>query len=105
FLEELTKLLLVVQPLEHNSPVVPASLNDLLSAQLDRLGPTRRVAQIASVIGRSFSLQMLASVMSDTELESALDQLLAARILIRDYGDGADTYSFRHALLRDAAYR
>jgi class 3 adenylate cyclase len=107
FLEELTKLLLAVQPLDPSDPMVPESLNDLLAVQLDRLGPTRGVAQIASVIGRTFSKQMLTSVTghTDTEIESALDQLLAAGMLIRDHSDAAETYAFRHALLRDAAYR
>ena len=107
FLEELTKLLLVIQPLDRSSPVVPESLIDLLTAQLDRLGATRRVAQIASVIGRTFSRHMLASVTgyADTELEGTLDQLLAAGMFIRDRGEAEETYSFRHVLLRDAAYR
>lgn len=107
FLEELTKLLLAVQPLDPNRPAVPESLSDLLAAQLDRLGPMRPVAQVAAAIGRAFPREMLALAWghSDAEVESALDQLLAAGILVRDRSDAAQTYAFRHALLRDAAYR
>src|SRR6476661_7017607 len=41
---------------------IPMTLQDLLSARLDALGPGKVVAQLGSVLGRSFSREMLARV-------------------------------------------
>jgi class 3 adenylate cyclase len=41
---------------------VPATLHASLLARLDRLGPAKEIAQIAAVIGRDFSYELLASV-------------------------------------------
>jgi class 3 adenylate cyclase len=106
FLEELTKLFLASDAGRLDDRRAPESLSDLLSSQLDRLGATRSVAQVAAVIGRAFPREMLAQACgrSATEIDTAIDQLLAAGILVRSGGDGAEAFTFRHALLRDAAY-
>ncbi|HVU31452.1 MAG TPA: adenylate/guanylate cyclase domain-containing protein, partial [Sphingomicrobium sp.] len=39
---------------------LPMSLQDSLLARLDRLGPAKRIAQVASVIGRRFTSEVLA---------------------------------------------
>jgi hypothetical protein len=41
---------------------IPPTLQQSLTARLDRLGPAREVAQIASVIGRGFSYPLLRAV-------------------------------------------
>jgi class 3 adenylate cyclase len=107
FLEELTRFVLSGEQSQSAAVAVPESLSDLLAAQLDRLGPTRLVAQTASVIGRVFSRRMLALCAGcpELELDASLDQLVAAGILVRDRMDGDRSFAFRHALLRDAAYR
>jgi predicted ATPase len=38
---------------------IPATLLDSLSARLDRLGPARRVAQVAAVLGRDSTIRCL----------------------------------------------
>jgi class 3 adenylate cyclase/tetratricopeptide (TPR) repeat protein len=86
---------------------IPASLHDSLMARLDRLGEEKRIAQVASVIGRGFTRELvsaLAAVESDRQLDHALHQL-EARQLIAGVGlpPGAQ-FEFRHALIRDAAY-
>ena len=85
---------------------VPASLHASLMARLDRLGPAKEVAQIGAVIGREFSHALLAAVArkSQTELQSALDRLLAAGLLFRQGAPPHATYLFKHALVQDAAY-
>ena len=87
---------------------VPASLHDLLMARLDCLGDAKRVAQIAAVLGREFSLPLL-SALFDTGAASldavSLGERLAVLInsgLVR--AQGGDAYAFKHALVRDAAY-
>jgi class 3 adenylate cyclase/energy-coupling factor transporter ATP-binding protein EcfA2 len=106
FLEEMTKLFLASA--DSGSPVasLPESLSDLLVSQLDRLGPLRSVAQVAAVIGRQFTQRMLAYATgrSEQDLDGALDQLVAARIIVREGTHEAGVFSFRHALLREAAY-
>ncbi|MFZ6004736.1 MAG: ATP-binding protein [Actinomycetota bacterium] len=82
---------------------LPASLHDTLLSNLDRLGPAARTAQLAAVFGRDVhggSLRALAG----EEVDADLDALLRARLIV-SIGSGSDViYSFRHALIRDAAY-
>jgi tetratricopeptide (TPR) repeat protein len=86
---------------------IPASLHDSLMARLDRLGDEKRIAQIASVFGRSFArdvLRMLSGDGEQRELDDALHQL-EERQLIAGVGlPPGSQYEFRHALIRDAAY-
>ena len=118
FVEELTRQLLESVPLrdageqyvlEANVAVtVPPTLHDLLVARLDALGSAKVTAQIASTLGRSFSLDLLRAVAAATHEDVAADvqQLCDVRILevVKDDRHGT-TYAFRHALLREAAYR
>ncbi len=87
---------------------VPASLQDLLMARLDGLGAARSVAQVAAVLGREFSLALLAALLEAGPL--ALDaatlgerlNLLVSSGLVQFKGAGQ--FAFKHALIRDAAY-
>ncbi len=109
FIEELTKAVLEAGPCAPGSAGtmrVPASLKDSLTARLDRLGPAREVAHTAACIGRQFEFRLLHAVssLSATELEQALGRLMAAGLA---FGRGVApdaTYTFKHALVRDAAY-
>jgi class 3 adenylate cyclase/tetratricopeptide (TPR) repeat protein len=104
FVEELTKSVLEAAGAE--GPAVPATLKDSLMARLDRLGEAREVAQIASVIGRQFTFALLDAIapQRDTELEAALVRLGAAGIVFPEGRGQERSYSFKHALVRDAAY-
>jgi class 3 adenylate cyclase/tetratricopeptide (TPR) repeat protein len=85
---------------------IPATLQDLLTARLDRLGTARRIAQIGAVIGREFSYGLLEAVAGApaAELDAALGRLTEAELLhARGFPPDA-TYVFKHALIRDAAY-
>lgn len=106
YLEELTKLLLAQNVQTPSLSDVPESLNDLLASQLGCLGFARRVAQVAAIVGRDFSSEMLKAVTGEemSRVDAAVDQLLAAGILVRTRSAGEKRYCFRHALLRDAAY-
>lgn len=86
---------------------VPATLHDLLVARLDSLPVGKEVAQVASALGRSFSVKLLRSVapVLGRQLSGDLEQLVAAGILEVEGDAGNDTtYAFRHALIREAAY-
>ena len=85
---------------------IPATLKDSLRARLDQLSTVRDVCQTASVIGRDFSFELLAAVTGRDadQLRSDLAQLVDASLLFRHGAGEQERYSFRHALIRDAAY-
>ena len=103
FVEELTKS--VIESGGEGS-AVPTTLKDSLMARLDRLGQARDVAQIAAVIGRQFSFSLLEAVASrrTDELETTLAKLVAAGIVFPEERSPDRSFSFKHALVRDAAY-
>ena len=105
FVEELTRSVLEAGD-SGEWRELPTTLRDSLTARLGRLGTAKEVAQLASVIGRAFSLRLLAAVASHNEetLESELRRLVQSGLVHRR-GFGAQTrYAFKHALIRDAAY-
>ena len=104
FVEELTKS--VMEQAGEAGAAVPATLKDSLMARLDRLGEARETAQIAAVLGRQFSLALLDAVAPKhgAELEGALTKLVAAGIVFPEGRGTEQQFSFKHALLRDAAY-
>jgi class 3 adenylate cyclase len=104
FVEELTRLLL--EQGEHDgAKTVPPTLQQSLTARLDRLGSAREVAQIGAVIGRDFSYAVLRAVarMEDAPLQLALDRLGEADILLVQGVPPDADYRFKHALIQDAA--
>jgi class 3 adenylate cyclase/DNA-binding SARP family transcriptional activator len=85
---------------------IPTTLQDSLAAQLDRLGTARDVARIGATIGRKFSHELIAAVSGwpSDDLDTAIGRLLDSG-LISSHGTPPDVgYSFKHALVRDAAY-
>ena len=106
FAEELTRALLErgdAKPAAHD---IPGTLHDSLMARLDRLGPAKEVAQVASVIGREFSheLLMAVSTIPESDLHSALAKLSESDLIYSRGIPPEATYSFKHALIRDTAY-
>jgi class 3 adenylate cyclase/tetratricopeptide (TPR) repeat protein len=101
FLEEL-----VAAVGEAEDTGLPTSLQSSLLARLDRLGPARDVAQMASVLGRSFPERLLAEVadIPADRLADSLRRLTAAGILESCPSIEGRRLEFRHALIRDAAY-
>ena len=85
---------------------IPATLQASLLARLDRLAPVREVAQIGAALGRQFSHELIGAVapMPAGQLADALVQLVGAE-LIYCRGTPPDAeYTFKHALVQDAAY-
>jgi predicted ATPase len=85
---------------------IPSTLHDSLMARLDRLAPVKEVAQIGACIGREFDHDLLAGVADrpPSELSQALDRLVESELIFRRGAPPAATYTFKHALVRDAAY-
>jgi class 3 adenylate cyclase/tetratricopeptide (TPR) repeat protein len=86
---------------------IPDTLQGVLTARLDRLGEgVKRVAQIASVVGRVFQRYVLARVVDDASgLDDCLDQLLAAEIIRERTREPEPEYIFKHILTQEAAYQ
>ena len=117
FVEELTKTVLESGLLsdagdryELTGPLpplaIPATLHDSLLARFDRLAPVKEVAQIGAAIGRQFSHALLAAVANwpEAQLHAALDQLVSSELIFRRGVPPEASYSFKHALVQDAAY-
>jgi len=85
---------------------VPISLQASLMARLDRLAVGKEVAQIGSVIGREFSFEMLQALagLTKDQLERAFGELVQSGLIIAGGRPPDATYSFKHALVQDAAY-
>jgi class 3 adenylate cyclase/tetratricopeptide (TPR) repeat protein len=109
FVEELTKALLETGRPGGPSEVpanIPTTLSGSLAARLDRPGPAKEVAQIASVIGRTFPLDLLTTIapLDAAALQQGLDELIQAELVHRRGVGSRARYSFKHALIQDAAY-
>ncbi len=85
---------------------IPATLQDLLIARLDRMAIDIEVAQLASAIGREFSYEVMRAVseLSDADLQAELQKLVAADLLGERGRLPRTKYTFKHALIQDAAY-
>ena len=80
---------------------LPASIDAVLVARIDRLpAATRDVVKAASVLGREFEVRVLAQVLG-TDIGPAVQDATAAQIWS---AQSEVRYTFRHTLLRDAAY-
>jgi class 3 adenylate cyclase/predicted ATPase len=105
FVEEVTRLLLE-RGEQGGIHTIPPTLQQSLTARLDRLGPAREVAQIGAVIGRAFSYKLLHEVagMAEAPLQGALEKLCEADIVLVQGLPPDSDYRFKHALIQDAAY-
>jgi class 3 adenylate cyclase/predicted ATPase len=106
FVEEVTRLLLERGGEQGGVHAIPPTLQQSLTARLDRLGSAREVAQIGAVIGRDFSYKLLREItgIGDAPLQAALEKLADADILLVQGLPPASDYRFKHALIQDAAY-
>ncbi|MEY9742236.1 class 3 adenylate cyclase/tetratricopeptide (TPR) repeat protein [Bradyrhizobium japonicum] len=116
FVEELTKAVLETGLLQERddhytlsrplpSMAIPTTLSASLMARLDRLAPVKYVAQIGAVVGREFSYELLSAVaeLPRQTLEEALAQLVRAELIFCRGEIPRAVYTFKHALVRDAA--
>jgi class 3 adenylate cyclase/predicted ATPase len=85
---------------------IPTTLHASLLARLDRLAPVREVAQIGAALGRHFSHELISAVaaMPQPQLEDAMAQLVRAELIFRRGAPPDAEYTFKHALVQDAAY-
>jgi len=101
YIEEVTKMVMASDRL-----AIPESIQDSLTERLDRLSDGKQIAQTGSVIGRDFSFDLISALspLSKDELELGLQRLVDSELLYRTRRHDKVTYTFKHALIQDAAY-
>ena len=117
FVEELTKSVLESGLLRDDSDryaligplpplAIPTTLQDSLMARLDRYSAVKEVAQTGAAIGRQFSYALVAagSLLPVGEVERALAQLVESELIFCRGAPPDASYTFKHALVQDAAY-
>src|SRR5262245_10441642 len=113
FIEELTGYLQARQLLSGGDAdalagaEVPATIQDLLTARIDRLPePVKRVLQTAAVLGREFSLPLLEAVSPrGVDVRAELAILVRAELLAETAFLPEQRYRFVHLLVQQVAYQ
>ncbi|WNG36943.1 TOMM system kinase/cyclase fusion protein [Archangium violaceum] len=105
FVVELTHMMLEPEAVGKGQPI-PKTLRGLLEARLDRLGRAKETAELAALLGREFSFELLRAISPRDErtLQVELSALVAAELLQHRRRRHDSTYVFKHILIRDAAY-
>jgi class 3 adenylate cyclase/predicted ATPase len=85
---------------------IPATLQDSLMARLDHLVSAKGVAQLAAVIGRQFSYELLQAVsqLDAMTLQRELGRLVEVELVYQRGVPPQTVYTFKHALIQEAAY-
>jgi class 3 adenylate cyclase len=117
FIEELTKSVLESDLLREEEGryvldgslpplAIPTSLHGSLMARLDRLASVRHVAQIGAAFGRWFRYSSLHAVagLTEEELQASLVRLVASELVFQSGSPPDAIYTFKHALVQEAAY-
>lgn len=117
FVEELTRMVIesgllreVDGRYELSGPLpalaIPSTLQDSLTARLDRLSSVRESVQLEAVLGREFSYELIRAVspVDDVTLVQHLEQLASSEFLYQRGVLPESSYIFKHALIQDAAY-
>lgn len=91
---------------EIHSITIPNTLTGVITARLDRLAESpRRVLQAASVLGREFSAEVLADMLTDDDSPLQVLPELQRRDLIQQKSHFPHAnFLFKHALTQEAAY-
>jgi len=85
---------------------IPATLQDLVIARLDRMGCDREIVLLTSTFGHRFDYELLAATASVDEerLRTELGKLVTADVLFSKGQWPHCSYVFKHALLEEALY-
>jgi class 3 adenylate cyclase/tetratricopeptide (TPR) repeat protein len=100
------ELVAATQVSEQGLEALPESVEGVVTSRIDNLAPAdRALLRWASVLGASFSSELVACVLED-DPDAALDSESWDRLaeFVERDPYAAGTFQFRHALIRDAAY-
>ena len=86
---------------------IPTTLHASLLARLDRLGPAKGLAQLSATLGKQFSYELLhaVSTLDEASLQRDLERLVEAALLYQRGAGPQAMYTFKHALIQEAAYQ
>ncbi len=88
--------------LSSDTSFIPSDIRSVIISRFDRFGRDLKNAMIrASVLGREFSAEILAKMLSATNIEKSLREGENNGVWTTQ---GRDLYSFSHALIRDSIY-
>lgn len=106
FIEEMAKTVSRQTSSSSNTELsIPETIQDTLVVRLEKLGAAQYLAQVASIIGRDFKLELLRECYDEPEIDfNEQLQVLIRADIIRSI-DHNNNYQFKHALIRDAAYQ
>jgi predicted ATPase/class 3 adenylate cyclase len=109
FVEELAKSILEADLSSEEIKVddqIPTTLLASLTARLDRLGDAKEIAQIGAAIGREYDLAVVSAVARrmGSSLGSTHDELVQSGLVFRSTRLQSGVYTFKHALVQEAAY-
>jgi class 3 adenylate cyclase/tetratricopeptide (TPR) repeat protein len=118
FAEELVRALVEEGHLEKNGhglrlhrPLaevpIPGTIHEVIAARLDRLAPqTKRVVQVAAVLGRQFRRVHLGGLLKDEtiDVDAELAELVRRGILHAKVAPGSDQFRFGESLTQEVAY-
>ncbi len=117
FMEETVQVLLDAGALVRNGTVkltkpltelkIPPTVQAILASRIDRLpSDAKELLQTLAVIGREFPLSLIHAVVtkSDEEITHLLNGLQLGEFIYEQPASGDTEYTFKHALVRDAAY-
>jgi class 3 adenylate cyclase len=118
YLEELTRTLVedgtlvardgrVVVTRRSDEIRIPDTIGEVLGARIDRLRPAaKRVAQVASVLGRQFRLRYVQALLENESIDvvAELGELERRGVLHRIGGMSEDEYRFGESLTQEVAY-
>ena len=115
FMEEILQALFEEKALKRNGTVklaksmsevkVPATVQAVISSRIDRLPPSEKdLLQTVAVIGKEFSLRLVAEVARIPGLERILADLQTAEFIYEQPAARDLEYTFKHALIQQVAY-
>ena len=117
WIEELTKMVLesphlleeadrftLLEPMP--TLAIPRTLDALLIERMGRREGVSKLAQIGAIIGRVFSYELLAAVAAEKkeDLDNDLEELTRTELVFRRGTPPDATYTFKHALVQEAAH-
>lgn len=93
-------------PAEKIESEIPGKLSQHLMARIDKLSECKEIAQVASIMGREFSIESLIVLTrySEQTIESKVQRLIKSDLIIYKEDTIGSSFQFKHALIRDAAY-
>ncbi len=111
FIEEISRRIIETGLLESKKMIkleeieLPGSIETVITARCDGLSKEAKyILKIASIIGRTFSKNLIEEVIREKELLNHLEELETADLIVRVNQGNEIFYTFRHPLFQEVTY-